>query len=108
MTTADFEHKTAPADHHYPQKIQAIIRTPGNQHVVSRGELEAARLAGEKPQPPKIRLCAMECGYPADKDDIYCSDCRSELTCLYRGGHPEPLPLSSQRSTWSLYRPAEV
>jgi hypothetical protein len=81
MTSADFKEKIASGDHHYPPKIQAIIRAPGNEHLVSAGELETAQVAGKEPRRGKIPLCMMDCGHPAAQGDVYCHDCRSGLNC---------------------------
>jgi len=85
MTIADFKEKIArargPGDHaHYPPKVEAILRTPGDEHIVSAGDLSATRGDKEpKLSNGKSRPCAMECGMPAAPDDVCCEDCRAEV-----------------------------
>ena len=41
MIIADFKEEIAAGDHrHYHPEIQAILRTPGNEHLVSAGDSE--------------------------------------------------------------------
>jgi len=85
MTVADFEEKIAlggtPDDQGY-YAPRCIMRTPGNTHLVTAGDLSAAR-GDREPKPSttndKPRLCMMDCGMPAALGDVYCADCRSKV-----------------------------
>jgi len=58
------------------------MRTPGNERRVTLGDLSAAH-GDKEPRPSttngKLRLCMMDCGYPAALADMYCKDCRSRV-----------------------------
>jgi hypothetical protein len=70
----------------YLQKIQAIHRTPGNEHLVTGDDI-AQPIAGDtetkKPQPKssngKPRPCLFKCGRLAAEANLYCEECRSEF-----------------------------
>ena len=84
MTISGYEKRIArgrtPGDEGcYPPKVQGIIRTPGNEHRVTAGDLSSVR-TGKEPKSSNgaTRPCAMNCGMPAARDDVFCKNCRSE------------------------------
>ena len=87
MIIADFREKIAAGGPRcYPPKIQAIIRTPGGEHLVTHDDI-AQPLAGDtetkRPQPKSSdgqpRPCWFECGRPAAKGDLLCEEYAQEV-----------------------------
>jgi hypothetical protein len=78
-TTLNRRTRSGICDYH-PPKINAIIRTPGNERLVSAGDLDAT---GCETQPKSFSgattPCAMEGGRPAVKGDLFCDDCRRDV-----------------------------
>ena len=62
MTNAAFKNKIAPGDHYFDPKIKAIRGSPGNEHLVSAGDLSAA--CGDKePEVEHRQVAALRDGY---------------------------------------------